>query len=101
MRKIMVGLVIAITMGSQMAYAQRAAPGDWPHFNRDQGSSRYSPLDQITADNIIDLQPAWTYTPASEAPGELLDWSFIAIEMILVVGSMAILLLTNPIEDAA
>ena len=35
------------------------------------------------------------------APGELLDWSFIAIEMILVVGSMAILLLTNPIEDAA
>ena len=61
-------LLLSFTANVHIASAQHLAPGDWPHFNRDQGSSRYSPLNQITTDNVVDLQPAWTYAPAAEAP---------------------------------
>jgi len=41
------------------------APGgpvaDWPAYGRDAGGSRYSPLTQITRDNVTRLQVAWTY----------------------------------------
>jgi quinoprotein glucose dehydrogenase len=46
--------------------AARAAPPDssvaeWPAYGRDPGGSRYSPLTQITRDNVARLQVAWTY----------------------------------------
>ena len=45
---------------------KRAIPdADWPDFNRDPGSSRYSPLKQITAANVAQLKETWTYTPPS------------------------------------
>jgi quinoprotein glucose dehydrogenase len=52
------------TESAQTAPAQTVAPGDWPHFNRDAGSSRYVPLNQINSTNVGTLQPAWTFTPA-------------------------------------
>jgi quinoprotein glucose dehydrogenase len=45
--------------------AQTVAPGDWPHFNRDAGSSRYVPLNEINTTNVSSLQPAWTYQPVA------------------------------------
>jgi quinohemoprotein ethanol dehydrogenase len=35
------------------------AAGDWPGHGRDPGEQRYSPLKQITADNIGKLGLAW------------------------------------------
>lgn len=63
MRTIVTLLMTSIALNAQVAQSQQVEPGDWPHFNRDKGSSRYSPLDQITADNVQHLQPAWTYKP--------------------------------------
>jgi quinoprotein glucose dehydrogenase len=37
------------------------APGDWPVYGRDPGGARFSPLTQITRDNVAQLQVAWTY----------------------------------------
>jgi quinoprotein glucose dehydrogenase len=37
------------------------APGDWPAYGRDPGGSRFSPLTQITRQNVTQLQVAWTY----------------------------------------
>jgi quinoprotein glucose dehydrogenase len=37
------------------------APGDWPAYGRDAGGARFSPLTQITRDNVTGLQVAWTY----------------------------------------
>ena len=34
---------------------------DWPAYGRDAGGSRYSPLAQITRENVSHLQVAWTY----------------------------------------
>ena len=41
--------------------AQAPAPGDWPAYGRDPGGARFSPLTQITRDNVTRLQVAWTY----------------------------------------
>ncbi|RWE25358.1 MAG: glucose/quinate/shikimate family membrane-bound PQQ-dependent dehydrogenase [Mesorhizobium sp.] len=35
--------------------------GEWHFYGRTPFGQRYSPLDQITPDNVARLQPAWTY----------------------------------------
>ena len=37
------------------------APGDWPAYGRDPGGTRFSPLTGITAENVSQLEVAWTY----------------------------------------
>jgi quinoprotein glucose dehydrogenase len=39
-------------------------PADWPHYARDLAASKYSPLDQIHAGNVADLEIAWTWQSA-------------------------------------
>ena len=34
---------------------------DWPYWGGDQGATHYSPLDQITAQNVANLEVAWTH----------------------------------------
>jgi quinoprotein glucose dehydrogenase len=38
-----------------------AAPGDWTAYGHDASGGRFSPLTQITPDNVATLTPAWTY----------------------------------------
>jgi len=38
-----------------------ALPGDWPAYGRDPGGARFSPLTQLTRQNVMKLQVAWTY----------------------------------------
>jgi len=45
----------------QPPFATSIAAGDWPSYNRDLAGTRYSPLIQINASNVSDLQRAWTY----------------------------------------
>jgi quinoprotein glucose dehydrogenase len=33
----------------------------WPYYGRDQGGTRYSPLDQINSENVAYLKVAWEY----------------------------------------
>ena len=40
----------------------KTAPGDWPSYNHDMASTRYSPLTQINAKNVAALQSAWTFS---------------------------------------
>lgn len=49
----------------------QSAPGEWPAYHRDLASTRYSPLDQISRDNVARLSIAWTWKPDStERPAE-------------------------------
>ena len=41
---------------------------DWPLYSRDYSSTRFSPLAQITARNVGQLAPAWTYDMRSTTP---------------------------------
>ena len=36
-------------------------PADWPAYGRTQEGTRYSPLQQITPENVKNLQVAWTF----------------------------------------
>jgi quinoprotein glucose dehydrogenase len=42
--------------------AQKTADGDWPMYARDLAATKFSPLKQITAENVGRLQPAWNVT---------------------------------------
>jgi len=60
-----VTLVLATALlgsGLQAQSAVEPAPGDWPRYARDEGGTRFSPLDQITTANVADLDQAWSFT---------------------------------------
>ncbi|MDQ7733001.1 pyrroloquinoline quinone-dependent dehydrogenase [Halomonas sp. SpR1] len=50
------------------------APGDWAAWGRESGASRHSPLDEITPDNVSQLEVAWIYRtgdmPEEEGEGK-------------------------------
>ena len=54
--------------------APAMADGDWNSYGRSAHGDRYSPLAQITPDNVSKLTPAWTYRtgdiPGPNDPGE-------------------------------
>src|SRR4029077_2988747 len=41
-----------------------ATKGEWPNYGADKGHTRYSPLDQINADNFSKLAVAWRFNTA-------------------------------------
>jgi quinoprotein glucose dehydrogenase len=43
--------------------------GDWSHFGNSLGGSRYSPLAQITPENVGKLEHAWTFRAGALIPG--------------------------------
>ena len=47
----------------------KPAPGDWPSYNHDPASTRYSPLTQINTKNVATLKPAWTFSLKGEGAG--------------------------------
>jgi len=44
-------------------------PADWPSYGGDPGGQRYTPLDQITRDNVTELEVAWTYHTGDVSDG--------------------------------
>ncbi len=42
--------------------------GDWPEYHGDAFAQRYSPLDQINAENVADLEVAWQFSTANFGP---------------------------------
>ncbi|MBN3727393.1 glucose/quinate/shikimate family membrane-bound PQQ-dependent dehydrogenase [Burkholderia sp. Ac-20379] len=53
------------------------ADADWPAYGRTQEGTRYSPLKQITPENVKNLQVAWTFRTGDmkgpNDPGEITD----------------------------
>ena len=51
----------ALTLAISLAAQQGATNGEWRRTGGDAGSTRYSPVDQITAENVRNLRIAWTW----------------------------------------
>ncbi|MBT5186087.1 MAG: PQQ-binding-like beta-propeller repeat protein [Kordiimonadaceae bacterium] len=49
-------------ISSAFAQAPDTSNGDWPFYTGDIKGSRYSPLDQINADNFEDLELVWSFS---------------------------------------
>jgi quinoprotein glucose dehydrogenase len=59
---IFLGLLFAVLVWPVPGQSQRGATeGEWRAYSADEASTRYSPLDQITRDNVSSLQVAWTF----------------------------------------
>jgi quinoprotein glucose dehydrogenase len=50
-----------LTLAVAQSVPPAAPPGEWRHYGRDAGNSRYSPLDAIGAANAGRLQVAWQW----------------------------------------
>ena len=64
-------MALPVVMGGQEAPTYRPVtderlenpdPGDWLMYRRTYDSWGYSPLDQITTDNVANLEPVWTFS---------------------------------------
>ncbi len=69
-RQMIFGLSISVLVlsfvacGDDRGDATREREGPvagWSHYGNDLGGTRHSPLDQITPDNVDELEVAWTY----------------------------------------
>lgn len=62
--------LLALLAIVQPAAGQRAGTegGEWRYWGGDEGSSRYSPADQITAENAHQLQVQWRWYGANFGP---------------------------------
>ena len=61
--------ILVQSAAAQSAAAESAAPvGEWRTYGGDLRSTRYSPLDQITADNFSDLEVAWRFKTDAMGP---------------------------------
>ncbi len=65
---IRLAVTIFVSLAAFHAHAQYGAPanGDWPHYSGDQGSTRYSPLSEINAQNFKNLKVAWRWESADK-----------------------------------
>ena len=70
------------TQQSEIAVSGKAS-GDWPVYRGGKESNQYSPLDQITPENVNQLQVAWTYQT-----GDATDRSAIQCNPIMVDGTL-------------
>ena len=54
--------LLVLFAGCAMAAGEKPSPGDWPSYNHDPGSTRYSLLTQINPGNVANLKSAWTFS---------------------------------------
>jgi quinoprotein glucose dehydrogenase len=55
-------LIVGLSCSGAAIAQTGALNGDWPSYNGDRGSTKYSSLDEINADNITQIAPQWTWT---------------------------------------
>ena len=61
--------LVFLLCANRLAWAQTGAKnGEWSTYGGDLASTRYSPLDQINADNFNKLQVAWRFKTDSLGP---------------------------------
>ena len=45
------------------------SPGEWLMYGRDYANQRFSPLDQITLENVSNLRPVWAFSTGGKLDG--------------------------------
>ena len=55
-------IIVLCCLSSYLHAQYGTKSGDWPSYGGDTGSTKYSPLNQITVENFEQLEVAWTWT---------------------------------------
>jgi glucose dehydrogenase len=75
-RRCAVSLLAWVAVAPASLVAQRgAANGEWRVYGGGPGHTRYSPLDQIDAENVEDLEIAWSWTARNFGPNPFISSS--------------------------
>ena len=61
-------VLLAVTTVGPSAQEQGTANGEWPTYGGNLSNNRYSPLDQVTAENFSDLEVAWRFNTNAFGP---------------------------------
>ncbi len=104
-RAMLVGLLLSIVVVG-LPRAQRASSStEWRFYGGDAGSTKYSPIDQINADNVSRLELAWRWkspdnpivdaTPAAR-PGAYEDTPIMASDVLYTATSLGIFVALDP-----
>ena len=56
--------------GGGVAVDYSGPVADWPEYGGDKGGMRYSPLTQINAENVTELELAWVYHHGDFSDGD-------------------------------
>ena len=75
----------AIALGCGPSPLDTSGPiAEWPHYGGDLGGQKYSPLTQITRDNVGDLEVAWEHHSGdvSDGTGDMTRTSFQATPIV-------------------
>ena len=67
-RSTVLSLFVAVVVSTPVATQQGATDGQWRHYGGGPGGTAYSPLDQIDATNVGDLEIAWTWAALNQGP---------------------------------
>ncbi len=69
-RRPLLAAVVAVLLAATGEGTAQAGPtgGEWPVYGGDLGSTRYSPLDQIDASNVGELEIAWRWSARNFGP---------------------------------
>jgi quinoprotein glucose dehydrogenase len=80
-------LILIAAVPGLLAQSAKTADGDWPSYNRDLASTRYSPLTQINSSNVQTLAIAWQYKlraePNSTAAGTMNEVTPIVVKGVM------------------
>src|SRR5215472_8018600 len=78
MRRLLALFVLAVFLlqySGQSVNAQHgAANGEWRFYGGDAGGTKYSPLDQINATNVKQLQVVWRWKSENFGPRPDFNW---------------------------
>jgi quinoprotein glucose dehydrogenase len=61
-------MALSFSTGAQQSRNAGSGAADWPMYRRDLAGTGYSPLRQITLQNVANLAPAWTFRIQANAP---------------------------------
>ena len=88
MKKAAAAIAVGFFLSIQsFAQAPGTADGQWHYLGGDAAHTRYSPADQIDADNFEDLEEAWVWNGASFNAASGRSTSMLAVALVIVAPS--------------
>lgn len=91
---------MALSLCTLLAAAGAAAEapledGDWPIYGRDSGGSRFSPLADITPQNVAKLEVAWTFHSGEQGEARGAPWKNATFEATPILADGTLFLCTG------
>ncbi len=66
---VVMGALVTLSACNRQAVDFSGPTAEWPFYGGNQGGQRFSPLTQVTADNVDELEVAWVYHTGDVSPG--------------------------------